>query len=65
MQKTTDTIGCGDIFFTLYALMDISRIFSLDEKMLFSHCAAGLHAAEFSNNLTLIIWQPVKIKLFS
>ena len=48
-----DTIGCGDVFLTLFGLAIITKNFDIVESALISHVAAGIHANNFGNENTL------------
>jgi len=52
-KKALDTIGCGDIFVSLFSLMQISKRFDIIESALISHISAGIHANEYGNNLNI------------
>ena len=48
-----DTIGCGDVFLTLFGLAITTKNFDIVESALISHVAAGIHANNFGNENTL------------
>jgi cytidyltransferase-like protein len=49
-ETTSDTTGCGDIFFSCFILFYLSKQFDLNETSLFSHIAAGLHGLNKQKN---------------
>ena len=60
MQKTTDTIGCGDVFITIFGILNLSKKFSILEKALISHIAAGIHAYTLGNEMKINFMQLYK-----
>jgi rfaE bifunctional protein nucleotidyltransferase chain/domain len=48
-----DTIGCGDVFLSLFGLAMTTKNFDIVESALISHVAAGIHANNFGNENTL------------
>jgi cytidyltransferase-like protein len=50
IKNTSDTTGCGDIFFSTFNFFSLSEVFSLKEKLFISHIAAGLHASRKENS---------------
>ena len=53
IHSNKDTTGCGDIFFTIFIMLDFVSNFSNIEKLIISHMCAGLHA-EFDGNENII-----------
>ena len=47
-----DTTGSGDVFFSIYIGLKISKKFTDDEICLICHIAAGLHANRIGNEKT-------------
>ena len=45
-----DTTGSGDVFFSIYIALKISKKFSNKEICLICHIAAGLHANKIGND---------------
>ena len=52
-KNALDTIGCGDIFITLFALLSISTKFNVHNSAIISHIAAGIHANEYGNSQSI------------
>ena len=48
-SSTKDTTGCGDIFFSIYILLDMFSNFNLNQKIIVCHLCAGIHA-EYEGN---------------
>jgi rfaE bifunctional protein nucleotidyltransferase chain/domain len=48
-QQAKDTIGCGDVFITFFALLKIFNSFNMLESSILSHIAAAVHGNEFGN----------------
>ena len=53
INSSKDTTGCGDIFFTIFIMLDFVSNFSNIEELIISHMCAGLHA-EFDGNENII-----------
>ena len=53
LKNAIDTIGCGDIFITLFSMLQISKKFDINESALISHIAAGIHANEHGNKQSI------------
>jgi rfaE bifunctional protein nucleotidyltransferase chain/domain len=49
ISSTKDTTGCGDIFFSIYILLDLFSDLDLQQKIIISHLCAGIHA-EYEGN---------------
>ena len=49
ISSTKDTTGCGDIFFSIYILLDMYSTLNLNEKIIICHLCAGIHA-EYDGN---------------
>jgi sugar/nucleoside kinase (ribokinase family) len=47
--QAKDTIGCGDVFITIFALLKIFNSFNILEASILSHIAAAVHGNEFGN----------------
>jgi len=48
-EQAKDTIGCGDVFITIFALLKIFKSFNTLESSILSHIAAAIHGNEFGN----------------
>ena len=48
-EQAKDTIGCGDVFITIFALSKIFYSFNISEASILSHIAAAIHGNEFGN----------------
>ena len=44
-----DTTGCGDIFFSTFLFFVELKVFTIEEIILLSHIAAGMHGSKFGN----------------
>ena len=44
-----DTTGCGDIFFSTFLFFIELKVFTIEEVILLSHIAAGMHGSKFGN----------------
>ena len=44
-----DTTGCGDIFFSIFLFFNSFKSFDIQEIILLSHIAAGIHGSKFGN----------------
>ena len=44
-----DTTGCGDIFFSTFLFFIEFKVFTIQETILLSHIAAGMHGSKFGN----------------
>jgi len=53
INSSNDTTGCGDIFFSIFIMLDLMSNFNNIEKLIISHLCAGLHA-EFDGNENII-----------
>ena len=53
INSNNDTTGCGDIFFSIFIMLDFVSNFNNIEKLILSHLCAGLHA-EFDGNENVI-----------
>ena len=53
LNKAIDTIGCGDIFITIFGILNLSNKFDILEKALISHIAAGIHAYTPGNEMKI------------
>jgi bifunctional ADP-heptose synthase (sugar kinase/adenylyltransferase) len=53
IKQNLDTTGCGDIFLSTFSALNFSQKFNLQEKLIVSHVAAGIHANELSNRFNL------------
>ena len=53
LKNAIDTIGCGDIFITLFSILQISKKFDINDSALISHIAAGVHANEHGNKQSI------------
>ena len=49
IPTSKDTTGCGDIFFSIYILLDMYSNLNLKEKLIICHLCAGVHA-EYEGN---------------
>ena len=49
ISSTKDTTGCGDIFFSIYILLDMFSSLNLQQKIIICHLCAGIHA-EYEGN---------------
>lgn len=48
-KQSKDTIGCGDVFITIFSLLKIFKSFNATEASILSHIAAAIHGDEFGN----------------
>jgi rfaE bifunctional protein nucleotidyltransferase chain/domain len=48
-HQAKDTIGCGDVFISIFALLKIFNSFNILEASILSHIAAAVHGNEFGN----------------
>lgn len=48
-----DSIGCGDIFFSLFSLIDDNKNLNYYEKLATCHVAAGIHGMFLGNDNVL------------
>ena len=53
LDKAVDTIGCGDVFITIFGILNLSSKFNILEKALISHIAAGIHAYTLGNEMKI------------
>lgn len=49
ISSAKDTTGCGDVFFSIYILLDMYSTLNLNEKIILCHLCAGIHA-EYDGN---------------
>lgn len=49
ISSAKDTTGCGDVFFSIYILLDMYSALNLNEKIILCHLCAGIHA-EYDGN---------------
>ena len=40
-----DTTGSGDVFLTIFGILNISKLFSVKEIAIISHIATGIHGS--------------------
>jgi rfaE bifunctional protein nucleotidyltransferase chain/domain len=53
IKQNLDTTGCGDIFLSTFSALNFSQRLNLQEKVIVSHVAAGIHANELGNRFNL------------
>lgn len=49
-ENVSDTTGCGDVFLGIFSALTISKKFSIEEMMIVSHIAAGMHGNQYGND---------------
>lgn len=53
IKSSRDTTGCGDIYFTMFIILELAKQFKNNEKLILSHLSAGIHS-EFDGNENFI-----------
>ena len=53
IDRSRDTIGCGDVFLTFFALCKMINNFESEDAALIAHIASGIHAHQDGNNNVL------------
>ncbi len=58
IKNLKDTTGCGDVFLTIFGILNISKLFDIEEIGIISHIAAGIHGSYLGNNKKI---NPIKL----
>ena len=53
LKGNLDTIGCGDIYLSMFSVLMLSKMFDVEEASIIAHVAAGIHANQLGNRLNL------------
>ena len=61
IKNMKDTTGCGDVFLTIFSILNISKLFNVKEIAIISHIAAGIHGSYLGNNKNIDLIKLIQV----
>ena len=61
IKNMKDTTGCGDVFLTIFGILNISKLFNIKEIAIISHIAAGIHGSYLGNNKNIDLIKLIQV----